>query len=431
MQLPAEFHTAHFLDPAFLAGIANELFAEGRPPELTGVPAGAGEMPSAEVPVVGFGPGALPAQGDPMRAARRAPVDYHDPGLFLGIGDEFLPPLAPGVPDSLPVPADPGGSESFYFLTQQTPAAPPVSAAPSPAGFSETAGLPTGGEGYYFLPQTGAKELSSKPAPAQTAVPAGPVYSRTFNVESVRKDFPILHQRVHGKPLIWLDNAATTQKPRQVIDALTHFYEHDNSNIHRAAHTLAARATEPTRGARQGAAIPRGRPGRGNRLRPRGHRRRSTSSPRRSGDKNIEKGDEIVVSEIEHHANIVPWQQLAKEKGAVLRVVPVNDRGEVLLEEYEKLLGPRTRLVALTHVSNALGTMLPVRTMIQLARRHGARVLVDGARRCPIWPWTCRRWTATSTSSPATSCSGRPASAWSTGSARCSRPCRPGKAAAT
>lgn len=201
-----------------------------------------------------------------------------------------------------------------------------------------------------------------------------------FDVAAVRRDFPVLQQLVHGKPLIWMDNAATTQKPRSVIQALSQFYERDNSNIHRGAHTLAARATDAYEGARQkvqrflGAASPE------EILYVRGTTEGINLIAQTWGRRFLQAGDEIVLSTLEHHANIVPWQMVAQESGAVLRVIPVNDRGEILLEEYERLLGPRTRLVALTQASNSLGTILPVAEMTQMAKRHGARVLIDGAQ---------------------------------------------------
>jgi cysteine desulfurase/selenocysteine lyase len=201
-----------------------------------------------------------------------------------------------------------------------------------------------------------------------------------FDVNLIRRDFPILTERVNGRPLVWLDNAATTQKPQAVIDRLKYFYEHENSNIHRAAHELAARATDAYEGARE---------------RVRGFLNASSTNEvvfvrgateainlvaQSWGRQNVGKDDEIVVTWLEHHANIVPWQQLANEKGARLRVAPVDDTGQVILEEYGKLLGPRTRLVALPQVSNALGTVTPAKPMVQMAHGAGAKVLVDGAQ---------------------------------------------------
>ena len=205
--------------------------------------------------------------------------------------------------------------------------------------------------------------------------------SRPFNVDVVRRDFPVLNQQIHGKSLAWLDNAATTQKPQIVIDALSRFYTHDNSNIHRGAHTLAARSTDAYEQARKkvqeflGASKPE------EIVFVRGTTEGINLIANSYGRKFLQQGDEIVLSHLEHHANIVPWQMVAREKGAVLRVIPVNDRGEIILEEYQRMLGPRTRIVALTHASNSLGTILPVDDMAQMAKRYNARILIDGARR--------------------------------------------------
>jgi cysteine desulfurase/selenocysteine lyase len=204
--------------------------------------------------------------------------------------------------------------------------------------------------------------------------------ARPFDVPAIRKDFPVLHQQVHGKPLAWLDNAATTQKPQSVIDSLSRFYAHDNSNIHRGAHTLAARSTDAFEQARQKVQTFLGASSSKEIIFVRGSTEGINLVAQTYGRKFLQQGDEIVLSTLEHHANIVPWQMVAKEKGAVLRVIPVTDRGEVMLEEYEAILGPRTKLVALTHASNSLGTILPVAEMTQMARRYNARVLIDGAQ---------------------------------------------------
>jgi cysteine desulfurase/selenocysteine lyase len=204
--------------------------------------------------------------------------------------------------------------------------------------------------------------------------------STSFDVEAIRRDFPILREQVNGRPLIWLDNGATTQKPQSVIDRLTYFYEHENSNVHRAAHELAARATDAYESAREktrrflNAGAPR------EIVFVRGATEAINLVAQSWGRRNIQKDDEIVITWLEHHANIVPWQMLCAEKGARLRVAPVDDSGQVLLDEYEKLLGPKTRLVSITHVSNALGTVVPVKEMVEAAHRHGARALVDGAQ---------------------------------------------------
>lgn len=201
-----------------------------------------------------------------------------------------------------------------------------------------------------------------------------------FDVQVIRKDFPILHQKVNGKPLIWLDNAATTQKPQSVIDALSYYYQRDNSNIHRAAHTLAARATDAYEAAREKVQRFLGASSSSEIIFVRGTTEAINLVAQTFGRKNIHAGDEILLSNLEHHANIVPWQMLAQETGAIIKVIPISDNGEVLLEEYTRLLGPRTRIVGITQVSNALGTILPVREMTEIAHRHGVRVLIDGAQ---------------------------------------------------
>ena len=210
--------------------------------------------------------------------------------------------------------------------------------------------------------------------------------NRVWDVDRIRKDFPALHQQVHGKPLVYLDNAATSQKPQAVIDALVAYYTFDNSNVHRGVHLLSERATEAYEGARA-----------------RIQRHLNAASTREIvfvrqateginlvmasyGRRFVGAGDEIVISAIEHHANIVPWQMLCEEKGARLRVVPIDDRGDLLMEEYARLLGPRTKLVAITQVSNALGTVTPIKDIIGLAHQQDIPVLVDGAQAVPHQP---------------------------------------------
>ena len=230
---------------------------------------------------------------------------------------------------------------------------------------------PVDGPVYYFLAPGGAP--AAIPAPPETG-------RRIFDVTDVRRDFPILEERIHGRPLVWLDNAATTQKPRAVIDRIQHYYAHEYSNVHRGAHTLAARSTDAYEAAREkvqrfiGAASPQ------EIVFVRGTTEAVNLVANSWGRKNVGAGDEIVLTTLEHHSNIVPWQFVAESVGAALRVVPITDRGEVLLGDYGRLLGARTRMVAIAHVSNALGTILPVREMVQMAHRHGARVLVDGAQ---------------------------------------------------
>jgi cysteine desulfurase/selenocysteine lyase len=201
-----------------------------------------------------------------------------------------------------------------------------------------------------------------------------------FDLNAVRRDFPVLSERVNGKPLAWLDNAATTQKPQSVIDRLAYFYAHENSNIHRAAHELAARSTDAYEGARQKVARFLGAGSPDEIIFVRGATEAINLIAQTFGKKFISEGDEIIVSLLEHHANIVPWQQLAQEKGAKLRVIPVDDSGQVLIDEYRNLINSRTRLVSITQVSNALGTVVPVKEVIDIAHQAGVKVLVDGAQ---------------------------------------------------
>jgi cysteine desulfurase / selenocysteine lyase len=222
---------------------------------------------------------------------------------------------------------------------------------------------------------------SIAPLPAELSAPGiGSLSSIPFDVNSIRRDFPILQERVNGHQLVWLDNAATTHKPQSVIDRLSYFYAHENSNVHRAAHTLAARATDAYENARKATARFLNAPGAENIIFVRGATEAINLVAQSWGRKNIQKDDEIVITWLEHHANIVPWQMLCSEKGARLRVAPVDSTGQIILEEYEKLLNSRTKLVSIAHVSNALGTIVPVTEMTEMAHRQGARVLVDGAQ---------------------------------------------------
>jgi cysteine desulfurase/selenocysteine lyase len=214
-------------------------------------------------------------------------------------------------------------------------------------------------------------------APKLADAGAGP---RVFDAASIRNDFPILQEKVHGHRLIWLDNGATTQKPQAVIDRLAFYYAHENSNVHRGAHTLAARSTDAYEAARDKVRRFVNASSSKEIVFVRGATEGINLVAQSWGRRNVREGDEIVVTWLEHHANIVPWQQLCAATGAKLRVAPVDDSGDVKLDEYEQLLGPRTRIVALTSVSNALGTVTPAAEMIAMAHRHGALALVDGAQ---------------------------------------------------
>jgi len=236
---------------------------------------------------------------------------------------------------------------------------------------------------FYFL--RGGNPSGKSPAACQS-YPKNAVPIPKFDIEGVRRDFPALHQLVNGKPLIWLDNAATTHKPQAVIDATSKFYSRDNSNIHRAAHALAARSTELFEAGREKVRKFLGAADAKEIVFVRGTTEAINLVAQSYGRKNISAGDEIIVSELEHHANIVPWQLLAQQTGAAVKVIPINDRGELILEEYVKLLGPRTKFVSVAHVSNSLGTINPVEQIIALAHARGVPVLVDGAQSTPHLP---------------------------------------------
>jgi cysteine desulfurase / selenocysteine lyase len=315
---------------------------------------------------------------------------------FAGVPEGFaalIPGAAPtpnlsdaAVPSSVQPPSSP-----FYFLGEASsassvPAAPPLNL----AGLSDPFGLSTptrisGGSlaapaappspsapSFYF-----ADLDTAKPAATPKVAPGRGI----FDVATIRRDFPILSTKVNGgKSLVWLDNAATTHKPQSVIDRISYFYANENSNIHRAAHELAARATDAYEAARKKVTRFIGASSPDEIIFVRGCTEAINLVAQTWGKQNIGEGDEIIVSHLEHHANIVPWQMLAAEKGAVLRVIPVDNSGQVRLDEYQKLLNHRTRIVSVTQVSNALGTVVPVKEIIDLGHRAGAKVLIDGAQ---------------------------------------------------
>jgi cysteine desulfurase/selenocysteine lyase len=335
-------------------------------------------------------PGVLSADaGTPM--SEPLPADF--------AGTE-LTGISPGaaLPAPAPAPAAPAGIAAalspFYFLDYAGSGWQSVEASASALlpGFAALAAqpsalpssldlnalragavLPTDASAAFYF-------LDSKLPDVDVQALKGVGQHPPFNVAAIRRDFPILAERVNGRPLIWLDNAATTQKPQAVIDRLAHFYAHENSNIHRAAHELAARATDAYEGARATVKQFLGASSAEEIVFVRGATEAINLVAQSWGRQNVLAGDEIIISHLEHHANIVPWQQLASEKGARLRVIPVDDSGQILLDEYQKLLNSRTKIVAITQVSNALGTIVPVREVADLAHRAGARVLIDGAQ---------------------------------------------------
>jgi cysteine desulfurase/selenocysteine lyase len=207
--------------------------------------------------------------------------------------------------------------------------------------------------------------------------------ARGFDVEKLRRDFPILEQRVHGKPLVYLDNAATSQKPQVVIDAISRYYEQENSNIHRGVHFLSERATEEYEAARSSAQEFIHAPKPHEVIFVRGTTEAINLVAQTYGRAHVGAGDEVLITAMEHHSDIVPWQILCDEKHARLRVAPISDTGELLLDEFANLLGPRTKLVAAAHVSNALGTVNPVRQMIEMTHSRNIPILIDGAQAVP------------------------------------------------
>jgi cysteine desulfurase / selenocysteine lyase len=341
-------------DEATLTRLASEFFAA-----LPGEPAGSDGRPGAAAPAA------------PQAAAG-------PPGITAGLpADGRLTSPAATELSNIPVSLEEAG------ITVHTP--PHWEAVPGWDAVAHVPTVPAGLGGVLADPYTPLRaqefyfadrlQLSRTAAPI-TRRPGQP----PFDVEAVRRDFPILAEYVNGHRLVWLDNAATTQKPREVIDRLVRFYAHENSNIHRAAHQLAARATQAYEDARDTVARFLGAPSSEDIVFVRGTTEAINLVAQSWGRTYVGPGDEIVLSCLEHHANIVPWQLLAEERGATLRVMPVDDSGQIILDEYRKLLTDRTRVVAVAHVSNALGTILPLHEIIGAAHDAGAAVLVDGAQ---------------------------------------------------
>lgn len=372
------------------AGSAGRTAAGTSDPVTAGVPAVAFSdvyVPAPTSP----GPEAVPPQTVPVAPRGTVPDTTAGPSTgeaAAAVADPFVPPgvadlTAFAVPTSGIVPTVPG---VLAGTAPTVPVAPRGSApgwlpgAPSVAdlGWSDVPAVtPAGDEGnYYFL---------SRPEPVPS-VPQLPDEHEVFDVNAVRADFPILQETVNGKPLIWFDNAATTQKPQVVIDRLAYFYAHENSNIHRAAHELAARATDAYEEARETVRRFIGASKAEQNIFVRGTTEAINLVAYAWGGKHLQAGDEIVITHLEHHANIVPWQLISQQTGAVLKVAPVDEAGNLLLSEFEDLLGPKTKLVAATQVSNALGTVTPVDKIVELGHRYGARVLIDGAQSIPHLP---------------------------------------------
>ncbi len=380
-----------------------------------------GQMPSggAGAPVPPSVPGSppvAPASGMPIG---NAPMSGNDPGLADRLLAGALRPGQDGTGSGSPAGVPNGSTTGMAQGISGDQLPPPdklmamlIGQAPDHALLRQimASGLNPGSMDMRAMPNMGlpmppgmAQPMSnpfaqpSQPGPAAQpadpyglgAPPADPAMRPTatgggafspVELEAIRADFPILQQRVNGYPLAWLDNAATTQKPQAVMDALVRFYRNDNSNVHRAAHALAARATDAYEGAR--GIVQR-------LLRAKSAREivfcRGTTEAvnlvaQAYGGSVLQPGDEVLVGELEHHANIVPWQMICKAKGATLRPIPITDIGEIDMAAYARMLSPKVKIVGLAHVSNTLGTVLPVREMTAMAHAVGARVLIDGAQ---------------------------------------------------
>jgi cysteine desulfurase/selenocysteine lyase len=397
-------------DPALLAQLASAMYGSLQTAAVPGVQA-PGNIAPAGSPLAspaGFGP-AVPGTAIPQgqvpgtnlvpgssiqtaSLANRAPSMMPSAQAGNGVPDKVLgavPAYEPRLGGQLlgVAPAAP-----YYFLEHGSRAAQltdpldelAATAVPAlqPMALPDAPPTPSATPQFYFADAP----VPSSAAPTthnglQDRVPlADASRYAAFDVHAVRRDFPTLQERINGRQLVWFDNAATTHKPQAVIDRIAHFYAHENSNIHRAAHEMAGRATDAYEGAREAVRRFINAPEVDEVIFVRGTTEAINLVAKSWGAQHIGEGDEIVVSHLEHHANIVPWQQLVSSKGARLRVIPVDDSGQVLLDEFGRLLNDRTKLVAVTQVSNALGTVTPVKDMVAMARRAGARVLVDGAQ---------------------------------------------------
>ncbi|QGY00549.1 SufS family cysteine desulfurase [Methylobacterium mesophilicum SR1.6/6] len=441
---PGDPVQADLLHADLVGRLAREIYGQGQaasqpfapaipagpqlPQALEALPQGPGgaPLPSAPLGVPSVPTGGQPAGFQPDASALAARAFGAPPVGLPGLSGPTAPNLAPASPafaDVAAIPpvhpaslrpvlpdfsfpgapalaaAVPGGPELHRQIAADHPRANAFAHALAPqllpdAPAKAGAGAPV--SDYYFLdislparkaPASPRVEPARYPGPAPrlTALGSSPV-GAPFDVEHVRRDFLALHQSVNGHPLVWLDNAATTHKPQAVIDATSEFYARHNSNIHRAAHTLAARSTDLFEGGREAVRRFLNAPSKDDIVFLRGTTEAINLVANSYGRANIGPGDEIIVSTIEHHANIVPWQLLAQQTGATLRVIPVNDRGEIIFEQYAALLSGRTKIVSVTHVANALGTVNPVREIIQLAHAYGVPVLVDAAQSSPHIP---------------------------------------------
>jgi cysteine desulfurase / selenocysteine lyase len=373
-QMANEFFRAFPGQASQFGGAQSAVTVPSFAPQFGATPSSVATIPEAEK---------LPSEADAQRltgnSASPMPQEFASVSIPVSTGSPQYG--APGAsvessssPFAMPLPS------MDTLFESALPSIPPLAPLLSEDGVKSAL---TAASSFYFLENAGLPSETPKVTAAETSpalLPDLKLPRQQFDVMAVRRDFPILQERVNGKPLIWLDNAATTQKPQSVIDRISYFYEHENSNIHRAAHELAARATDAYEDAREKVARFLNASSVKEIVFVRGATEAINLIAKSWGRRHIGKDDEIVISWIEHHANIVPWQMLTSETGARLRVAPVDNDGQILLDEFEKLLNPRTRLVSVTQVSNALGTITPVREMVQMAHRYGARILVDGAQ---------------------------------------------------
>jgi cysteine desulfurase/selenocysteine lyase len=360
-----------FPDLETIAALANEFFQRG--------PAESAPLPQA-VPNVNALPGvvAAPFSGPAIPSLPQSTAGL-EPRLELSdtsFISDFTAPLAgePSVPafGSLP------DIESPAFFPNSDQLSTVVSSLAPELGFGlAVPDFAAGGDAISAPAPLSVVEIGSFTPQLFSGVTPAP---QRKSLGDVRSDFPILNERVHGKRLIWLDNAATTQKPQQVIDRISYFYEHENSNIHRAAHTIAARATDAYEHSREAARRFINARSTDEIIFVRGTTEGINLIAKAWGEQNVGEGDEILVSHLEHHANIVPWQQLAARVGAKLVVAPVDDSGQIIISEFSRLINNRTKLVSFTQVSNALGTVTPSAELIQIAHSKGVPVLLDGAQ---------------------------------------------------
>ena len=351
---------------AELSILANDLF-----PDLTegvyGVPET--EVPAADVPEVSVPDIASPTgYGDvsPSQA-----FDWEHPFAYGGnSADPYIGTIeSVSAPESVFLPGS--GDLPTVKHESDTAYAPVVLSQTQAAEKKRVIDVPTSLGGDVVDKQSGEKSGSSR----NDSIRIG---SKTLT--QIRDDFPILSERINGNPLVWLDNGATTQRPQAVIDRLKYYYEHENSNVHRGAHTLAARSTDAYEEARDIVRDFIGAPSSEEIIFVRGTTEGINLVANAYVKPQLQPGDEIIVSILEHHANIVPWQLIAQETGAVIRVIPCDETGQLILHEYEKLFTRNTKFVAVTHVSNVLGTVTPIEELIAIAHRHGVRILIDGAQ---------------------------------------------------